>query len=209
MSAVRGLRLICNVYKTSQMQQPIIDLITSPVSAEEVERISGVNLSTLRTWRARKLIHARAMTIGPQGYHVADLCQIMLLSAYKRVGGSLLKLYSFSGAMSGHIFQNVLQFPEAWDTGDNWSVYVNDKQLHDPERFGVITDVSIRSVMALDVYFNQIHPDVATVIDYGKLAEAIVSGLNRPIATLSIYDLVNDPSGSHFVDRATGKRVGE
>lgn len=195
------------VLKRLIMRQSLIDVHTAAIAAEEVEHLTGLNPSTIRTWRQRGLIHPRALSVGPQGYHLADICQIVLLLAFKRAGGSLARLYSFSGSMAGHIYQNLLQLPEAWDIGDNWQIYINEKHPAAPEQYGIITDTDIRSVMALDHYFLRAHPDVATIIDFGSLAGQIITKLGRPVATLTVHDLLVRDGNSVLVYRATGKAV--
>jgi hypothetical protein len=186
---------------------PLIDIKTKPLTPGEVETLTGLNLSTLRGWRRKGWVHKNAMLGSVHGYHLADLCEVALLNAFFRSGGSVATLQSFSSAMAGHVYQWVLGQPAVWDTADHFAVYRDEKAPANLPRFGCVSAFGIRSFATLDDQFKIDGPPVATVIDYAALASSIVDGLNGPFATMTVHDLVERDGRSFFVNRFTGKVV--
>jgi hypothetical protein len=185
----------------------LIDVATSMFAPGDVERICGLNLSTLRSWRHKGWIPAKAMLGTVNGFHLVDLCQIALLNVYGKNGGAVARLHSRSSAMAGDIYRNVLLFEDMWDTPENHEIYVNEKLPALPVNYGVITETAINSVGSLDDHFSRAHPAISTVIDYGKIAGEMTIAIGKPIATLTVHDLIERDGKSVFVNRATGKAV--
>lgn len=185
------------------MKQSLIDIETSLFAPGDIERIADLSLSTLRTWRQRGAIHAQAIVGSTNGYHAADVAQLMVLAAASRVGVAPGVLHGHGGA-SGHVLWHAYDQPEAWTSAEDWQVYMAEKRKNDPARFLVIAPGFIKAASSLD---NSWLPAASTVIDMRALGEALVDKAGRPFASLRIHDLVERDGQAFFVNRKTGERV--
>ncbi len=185
------------------MTQSLIDIETALFAPADIERVADLSLSTLRTWRQRGLVHAQAIVGSGNGYHVAEVAQLMLLAAASRVGVAPGTLQG-NGGQAGHIFSHALDQPKAWVSADDWNVYLAEKRKADPLRFLVIAPGFIQAMPSLD---NAWLPAASTVIDMRALGEVLVEKAGRPFAALRIFDLVERDGRSFFVNRKTGLPV--
>jgi hypothetical protein len=185
----------------------LIDIQTAHFRASDMEIITEVNPNTVGAWKSRGFLHNNAAMTTHGGYSLHDVALILLLGQASRQGLSVKTFYGHGSAMARHVVANAFEHPNAWDTADNWQVYMHDKRSASPMRYGIINDNQIVSVPDLDAYYRRNGPIASSVFSLEALGQLIVERAPNWFATLRIHDLVERDGQSMFINRATGEPV--